>query len=496
MTLVVLGLDGFHPDLLQFTPNLRARYEANDGSVLMSTTPPVTAPAWGSFQTGVNQGKHGIFDFVKYTETLDLQLLDGRDLRSKAVYEWLNEAGYDCYVQNLPFALPARIEGDIMPSWLDSDDSDPLPADLPKKYGVSRPSYPNLNAGTEENIERLSRSFETNASIFESVLENHDHDFYFHLVSVTDWLQHAAFRELLEEPDSVVAEATRELLADVDSYVERVFDTVSDDTDVILLSDHGFRLYEGSFYVNDWLEQAGYLECSHDGHRFSTKNEREETVVEAGRLGQWIRRRSFWPLLRPIKDIVTGLSDISVTGEKRIDLERSLAYCRSKDEKAIRLNRDHPDFDESLVDSVLSELEDVDYVDAILASRLYSGPYADEAGEIVLTDLSHLISRGPFGEIATDDPIAHHDERGIFLACGPSFEGRADSADLVDITPTILHRFGLPVSKRFDGRVLKEVLAGEDPVEYTGADEESISFQESHRSDEDVTDRLENLGYL
>lgn len=496
MSLVVLGLDGFHPDLLQYTPNLRERYEQNAGRTLTSTTPPVTAPAWASFQTGLNQGKHGIFDFVEYTESLEMELLDGRDLESKAIYEWLDEAGYDCYIQNLPFALPARIEGDIMPSWLDGDDTSPVPRNLDTKYGVSLPEYPELDVETEEKIDRLSSSFETNASIFESVLQHHDHDFYFHLVSVTDWLQHAAYRELVEEPGSDVAESARDLLSEVDAYVERVFEAVSDDTDVILLSDHGFRVYEGSFYVNDWLEQMGYLECSPDGHRFSTKNERDDTVVEAGRLGHWLRRRSFWPILRPIKDLVTDLSDVSVTAEKQIDLEQSLAYCRSKDEKAIRFNRDHLRFDESLVETVKKELDDIEYVDAVLASDLYTGPYADQAGEIVLKDVSHLVNRGPFGEITTDDTIAHHDENGILIGCGPSFDGPPGSPTLIDVMPTILHVFGFPLPDRLDGRVLKEMVDVERPVEYTEASDVSVSFRESDRSDGEVKDRLEDLGYL
>jgi predicted AlkP superfamily phosphohydrolase/phosphomutase len=496
MTVVVLGLDGFHHDLLQYTPNLAKRYEQMGGSTLKSTTPPVTAPAWSSFQTGVNQGKHGIFDFVKYTDTFEMNLLDGRDLDSKTVYEWLDEAGYDCYLQNLPFALPPRIEGDIMPSWLDGDNTASVPPDLPSKYGVSRPTYPELDVETEEKLERLSQSFETNASIFKSVLSHEDHDFYFHLISVTDWLQHAAYQELIEEPTSKIAESTRELLSDVDAYVERIFEMVSDDTDVILLSDHGFRLYEGSFFVNDWLEQMGYLKCSPDGHRFSTKNERNETVVEAGRVGQWMRRRSFWPLLRPVKNWITNLPSISVTAEKRIDLERSLAYCRSKDEKSIRFNREHSDFDESLVETLKKELGDVEYVDAFLANQLYSGPHTDEAGEIVLKDVSHLVNRGPIGETTTNDTIAHHDESGIFVASGPSFDGTPESPDLFDITPTILHRFGLPIPERLDGRVLEEILVDDDPIEYIEASHDSISFHESDRSDGEVKNRLEDLGYL
>ncbi|WP_193366247.1 alkaline phosphatase family protein, partial [Haloterrigena salina] len=59
--IVVIGLDAFHTDLLQFTPHIRSLFDKNPSGVLESTTPPVTAPAWASFQTGKNQGKHGLY---------------------------------------------------------------------------------------------------------------------------------------------------------------------------------------------------------------------------------------------------------------------------------------------------------------------------------------------------------------------------------------------------------------------------------------------------
>ncbi|MCP4647013.1 MAG: nucleotide pyrophosphatase, partial [bacterium] len=67
---IILGLDGLSPELVEKywangdLPNMRKLSELGSYSRLETTTPGVSPVAWSSFQTGVNPGKHGIFDFL------------------------------------------------------------------------------------------------------------------------------------------------------------------------------------------------------------------------------------------------------------------------------------------------------------------------------------------------------------------------------------------------------------------------------------------------
>jgi predicted AlkP superfamily phosphohydrolase/phosphomutase len=67
---VILGLDGLSPHLVQKywdngdLPNLEKLAQTGSFTPLATTTPGVSPVAWSSFQTGVNPGKHGIFDFL------------------------------------------------------------------------------------------------------------------------------------------------------------------------------------------------------------------------------------------------------------------------------------------------------------------------------------------------------------------------------------------------------------------------------------------------
>lgn len=68
--LVVLGLDGLEPSLTErfmaegLLPNLAKLRERGSYTLLGTTCPPLSPVAWSSFSTGVNPGKHNIFDFL------------------------------------------------------------------------------------------------------------------------------------------------------------------------------------------------------------------------------------------------------------------------------------------------------------------------------------------------------------------------------------------------------------------------------------------------
>jgi|AntDeeMetagen681_2_1112603.scaffolds.fasta_scaffold01285_1 predicted AlkP superfamily phosphohydrolase/phosphomutase len=299
--MIVLGLDAFHEDLLEHTPFLQELYENNPSGPLTSTTPPVTAPAWASFQTGKNQGKHGVYDFVRYDEDYQMEFLDGKSLRAESFYERLDRTGKDCFLFNLPFSLPARIEGDIVPSWLDSNDTDPVPADLYERFDIRPPQYPNLDGDRIENIEEMRDCFEHNRTQFFSVLQADDHDFLFQLVSITDWVQHNGFRELQREPSSQVAKQTVGMLSTVDEYVKQVYESIEPEDELLILSDHGFKVFEGHLFINDWLQDQGLLKTG--GKPLNDKASEERQTVDIGVVGRFIARQEWlYPILRVIKN--------------------------------------------------------------------------------------------------------------------------------------------------------------------------------------------------
>jgi predicted AlkP superfamily phosphohydrolase/phosphomutase len=68
--LAIVGLDGLDPVLVEKfmaegkLPNFSRLREEGTYATLRTTTPPISPVAWSSFMTGVNPGKHNIFDFL------------------------------------------------------------------------------------------------------------------------------------------------------------------------------------------------------------------------------------------------------------------------------------------------------------------------------------------------------------------------------------------------------------------------------------------------
>ena len=495
---VLLGLDGFHIDLLQFTPSIKDLYEANPSAELESTIPPVTAPAWAAFQTGKNQGKHGIFDFVTYSQDFSVTLVDGRSLDSITVYEILSAAGYSCYLQNLPFSYPPRIDGDIMPSWLDGDDTSPQPPNLAKRFDVGKPRYPALEGTDLDAIYEMGETFEHNKEIFLSVLGEEEHDFLFHLVSTTDWLQHTAYEELVKAPDSEVAEAAKRLLTKVDDYVGQVVNELNDRDDLVLLSDHGFRLFNDSFFVNDWLAETGYLTQSRDGLAFGDKSEmiQNKEEINVGILGQWLRQH---PVLlqsaKPIKRLLEHVTGKEVKAEAGIDISESVAYCQSKDDASIRISEEVDD-KEALKREIETRLSNIDGITPYRGSEVYNGSHVDMGGDIILTSDKYKIARGPRGEVYPGNSVAYHSQNGLLVGIGPSFQESPDEPHLMDIAPTLLHQYDLTIPNDIDGRVLTEWIENEQKPSFCPPDRYTSSFKTIEKSDDSVEGRLENLGYL
>lgn len=114
--------------------------------------------------------------------------------------------------------------------------------------------------------------------------------------------------------------------------------------------------------------------------------------------------------------------------------------------------------------------------------------------------------RLPFipGEAA--GPAYEHRDFGIFCACGPGIrkDERIYGASVLDITPSILHTFGIPKGKDMDGKVLTQIFENEqktsfiDTWENTGSETNSNDKELLHDPLAETTalKQLADMGYI
>src|SRR6266516_5941000 len=134
---VILGVDGMDPELAErfisegMLPNLAKLQQQGTFCKLRTTFPAISPVAWSTFMTGVNPGKHNIYDFLardlnsylpflssaeirgpkrsvkigKYTIPLGKPTIKGMR-RGTPFWHWLGKAGIFCSVIRVPVTFP------------------------------------------------------------------------------------------------------------------------------------------------------------------------------------------------------------------------------------------------------------------------------------------------------------------------------------------------------------------------------------------------------
>ena len=138
--IVVFSIDGGNYDILQpliekdEVPNISSILNDGVSSHLVSVVPPITAPGWASFMTGVNPGKHGIFDFINdiHNNSKEGEILNSTHIRSKTIWQIMGEKEREMIIVGVPFTYPALEINGSMVSLSVSNLIDTYPKELKK----------------------------------------------------------------------------------------------------------------------------------------------------------------------------------------------------------------------------------------------------------------------------------------------------------------------------------------------------------------------------
>ena len=110
---LLIGLDGAEPSLCERwmdegrLPALAALRARGSFMPCRSVDPPVTFPAWCTCVTGVNPGRHGIFDFTEHVRgEYAIRFLNSTHRRAPALWNILSEAGKRVCVLGVPGTYP------------------------------------------------------------------------------------------------------------------------------------------------------------------------------------------------------------------------------------------------------------------------------------------------------------------------------------------------------------------------------------------------------
>ena len=553
---LVIGLDGGTFTVLQplidrgGLPHLAGMQNTGSWGSLLSTVPPVTAPAWASFMTGAGPAQHGIYNFFKrdssgyaYEDTMGF--VHAGLVRSPTLWGILSQAGKRVGVVNVPLTYPpCPVNGFMITGMLTppSASSFTYPTDLGQRLdgyqidldytrtetGFSLDEHPeedDLLFGVTEMLDRR-------AEHCLRLMEEEDWDCFAVVFVGTDRLFHELWHYL--DPccpayssvrGEVVRRSVEAYLSRLDTVVGQLRAVAGAGATTIVMSDHGFGpAPEKRVNLNDWLVQLGLLHVACSG--------RDVLRPEfwATRLG--LRRPAVKQALErcvPLHLLRRAGTDRRGRREIPADWTHTRAYAvqmynhvcgieiNLKGRKRLGIVDPGTDY-EQLRDWIISELSDlhdpetgVQLVErAHRREDLFKGPYLDQAPDIVIELDPHYAGMAPLGNRGIVAPHnsrrqGDHRREGIFLVQGPDVVPGvlSPSPAITDLAPTILYLLGVAIPSEVNGCVLTHIFRPEHLASHPIQRDDIVlrsplagggaySTQEAA----EISERLHNLGYL
>lgn len=441
---LVLGLDGATWKLLTplmdkgELPHLKSLVDSGISGNLSSVVPFLSPPAWTSAITGVNPGKHGIFDFLRRLPNQMMFVNESASSRRvPPIWMLLSEAGFKVGVINVPATDPPDAVNGFMISGLPhkSVTGYTYPPELEKElkgYRLEKLQI-SLEANHEgELLSEIQATMRARAATTEKLITERDWDFAWIVFTETDRVQHFYWQFM--DPDwpgynpelaARYGGAIHDVWVELDQHLGRILAAARKkkgaDLPVLVLSDHGF-----------------------------------------GPVHRELRLQS---LLRH-----PPAGQTPITSSYSPETNGSLLYFMKQGREPTG-NLDGAAFDATRAAVVARVQAERDPVTGGPAARwvfkredVYRGRFSEKSPDVVMIPAPGVYISNDRGEREPWGPPSftfsgHHEMEGILIASGGPFRaGRLEAGtrgvSLLDITPTLLYLLGRPVPDYCDGRAL------------------------------------------
>jgi predicted AlkP superfamily phosphohydrolase/phosphomutase len=534
--LSVIGLDSATFDVVDpmldagELPNIGRACREGARGILRSTTHPLTPHAWSTIVTGVNAGRHGIWDFIERDETgYQLRLVNGSFRRAPAVWDRLAPSGRRLGIVNVPFTWPApEVDGFAIAGFDAAAREQGLTfptsvgEELRRKYGSLELDnrFPLENG--QFDLDLVRRAAAQKLEIVEWLIGRFDPELLFVVFMAADHVHHICWKDWERDGlESPVADVYRVL----DDAVGRLAELSGPEANLLIVSDHGAGPLHGVVNLNAWLAQEGFLAYASGGGVVGRKLLGDALELRRHLPERWryaakqrlpkLRDRAQvrsdytvldWSQTRAFSYGTFGNIVINVRGrEAQGIVEPGEEYERVRDEIAARIAELRGPEGERIV------------ADVHRREDLFQGPELDKVPDLLVEfDRYAWLGKGNlktrsnslWDRIEIEDSehsyVGSHRHEGIAVVAGPAASAGATlSGELVDVAPTLFYLLGEPIPSDLEGRALLEALRpellDERPPQYddaspTGFDPERAELQDEGAAE--VERRLRGLGYL
>jgi predicted AlkP superfamily phosphohydrolase/phosphomutase len=520
----MIGWDGATFDLIRpwvaqgKLPTIARLMRDGVHGLLRSTLPPMTFPAWSSFLTGVNQGKHGIFDFTRQPPgSYGLEFVSGAQRRAPTFWHILSEAGRKVIAVSIPCTFPPEPVNGVMISGLDApgmgghvDARGMYPPDLYDeliRHNINHPisglvaGAADLSSGRDDlALEKILEAIRGKAATLKYLMTNRPWDCAMILFGESDGVAHHYWKYCdpnspLFQDQPALRDSMLRVYQELDRHTEQLISLVPADTTVLMMSDHGFGgVTNWLLYPNCWLHSHGLLRFRGRFARWRSRVLDSLRLRAMVRMPAWLKRLLFRFSRRGVGAMEARVryGMINWAGTQAYFEENPyypVLWVNLKGRQPAGVVEPGRPY-EALRDRLVSLLESWRHPQtgepivekAYRREDLYSGPCAQEFPDIIVKwgqvrgytytfklsakshDLAWIRELDPHAPESLETFLGksgHHRDDGIFLAQGPGIRQGAtvQGARLIDLAPTILHLQGTAVPAHMDGRILDDIFA-------------------------------------
>ncbi|MBI4551453.1 MAG: alkaline phosphatase family protein, partial [Candidatus Latescibacteria bacterium] len=432
---------------------------------LTSCIPCITVPAWSVMTSGKDPGVLGIYGFRNRADySYDrMTIATGAAVQEPRVWDVLSQAGKRVVTIGIPGTYPPRpVNGAqvgcfLTPQTVRTDDQGRTVSTV-FTYPPELSQRVNEWAGgeylvdvkqfrTDEKESLLRRIYDMTRQHFDIVramMQHQPWDFFMFVEMGPDRAHHGFWKyhdpeHRQYEPEHLHAHAIRDYYRYLDGEIGDLLGRLDDDTAVIVVSDHGVKRMDGGICVNEWLLRAGWLALA-DG--------RPEHLTPLNKVGiDWSRTKAWG------EGGYYARVFLNVAGREPQGIVPQDAYDRVRDELADQLTGIRGPHGEDIGTVVYKPRDIYRTVNRVAPDLIvYFGNLLWRS----VGSLGHDDVWTFENDTGPDD--ANHAPQGMFIYDDPrqDFGGRELSGlEIMDVAPTVLDHFGLPVPPDMQGRVIR-----------------------------------------
>jgi predicted AlkP superfamily phosphohydrolase/phosphomutase len=461
----VIGLDCAPPELLfeawrHDLPNFKRLLDGGAYSQMYSSTPAITVPAWSSMTSGRDPGVLGFYGFRNRSDySYDNRFIaTGAAVKEKRIWDILGEAGKQSIVVGVPQTYPVKpINGHLISSFLTPSTTNPKiqwthPASLrqeieqllaPEVYDVDVPEF-----RSDDKAFLLKQIYDMTRKRFKVLrylMVEKPWDFFMFVEMGVDRIHHGLWAHhdpahRKHDPQGPYVNAIRDYYDYLDGEIGTLLERLPDNTHVIVVSDHGVKKMDGGICINEWLCREGYLTLMDEpsGDRLAPF---EKVEVDWSKTTAWGDGGYY------------GRIFLNVAGREPAGVIRSGEYEAFRDRLAEHI-RAIPSPDGRPLDNRVFKPQEIYQVVRGVAPDLIV--YFDNLGWRSVGSFGHHGVYTFENDTGPDD--ANHAVNGVYIYTPPAANlgGRQlPDTQLMDLAPTVLDLFGLPVPDVMQGRVIR-----------------------------------------